>query len=93
MANAAFGTDGTDCGWDAGTGDKTALTALGISGDPFDAAFVPVDGLQSVLPASPPVAFPATVDAAASRAKAIAFEAFYQESGEIGLKDVKNYFF
>jgi hypothetical protein len=62
VADAAFGTETTQAGWAAGTGDTT-FTALGISGNPFNTtSFVPVSALQSpgVLPATAPADFPTT---------------------------------
>ena len=59
VVDAALGTGSTDCGWTAGTGDTT-FSALGIAGDPFNTTtFVPVSGLQNVLPTAP-TDFPAT---------------------------------
>jgi hypothetical protein len=60
----AFGTGRSQCGWDAGTGDKTTLADttddLTVIGDPFDTVtFAPVAALDGVLP-SGPADFPAT---------------------------------
>jgi hypothetical protein len=50
VVDVAYGTGSGQAGWAAGTGDTT-LTALSISGDPFNTTtFVPVSGLGSVVP-------------------------------------------
>jgi hypothetical protein len=60
VVDAAFGTGTAQTGWVAGTGDKI-LSQLSIVGDPFDATtFVPVTGLQNVLPTTAPTGFPTT---------------------------------
>jgi hypothetical protein len=60
VVDTAFGTGDTQCGWNGGTGDTT-FTALSITGDPFDTtSFVPVSGLQNILPSPAPAGFPAT---------------------------------
>jgi hypothetical protein len=59
VVDVAFGTSSNQCGWTAGTGDAT-FAALSITGDPIDTTtFVPVSGLQSVLPTAP-ADFPTT---------------------------------
>jgi hypothetical protein len=60
VVDAAFGTATTQCGFTAAANDALFST-LGISGAPIDATtFAPVSGLGSVLPAAPPLGFPAT---------------------------------
>jgi hypothetical protein len=56
VVDAPFGAGTTDCGWAAGTGDKT-LSDLSIIGSPFvdTTAFVPITdtGLNSVITTKP----------------------------------------
>jgi hypothetical protein len=60
VVDAALGTGSTQCGWNAGTGDKT-FTALGITGSPFDTtSFASAGGLQNVLPSTAAADFPLT---------------------------------
>jgi hypothetical protein len=59
VADAVYGTNNTQAGWTAGSGDTT-FNGLSISGVPFNTTtFVPVSALQSLLTAAPP-GFPAT---------------------------------
>jgi hypothetical protein len=66
VVDVDFGGGDYQCGWTAGTGDKTTLADsddLTISGIPFNTTtFVPVSALQSpgVLPATAPADFPLT---------------------------------
>jgi hypothetical protein len=60
VVDKSYGTGPIQVGWNQGTGDTT-FTALSVSGDPFDTTtFVPVSGLQSVLPSTMPAEFPTT---------------------------------
>jgi hypothetical protein len=60
LVDVDFGTAKGQCGWTpAGTGDAT-FAALSITNPIDTTTFVPVGGLQSVLPAIAPADFPAT---------------------------------